>query len=204
MTVYGSIQGNTNTLRFKVDVHQYFDRKPRFVIVPKYGKMVAHMFSHQSVEAREAIELFHNVPVAITEQSSHFLLARLAWTIFPLLEIFLRKGVRRHLLRKTDDGFVVREENALNCTRAWLSARPRSASPSKRSRDNYETAQEPQDSDFESENDWAGHKRGRKRIRTWSRYGTRHSQSTEGDVGLRSGSEISVSRDANLLEDLKT
>lgn len=88
MAVYGLIHSSTNTIRFRVDVHQYFDRKPKFAIVPKYNEFVAHVFNSQSSEAREVIELYHNVPVALDEQSSEFLLARLAWTIF----YFLRRS----------------------------------------------------------------------------------------------------------------
>jgi hypothetical protein len=204
MAIYGPLHSSTNTMRFKVDVHQYFDRKPKFVIVPKYDKMVVHIFNCQSIEAREAIELFHNVPVAITEQSSRFLLARLAWTIFPLLETFLRKGVKRRLLRKTDEGFVVREENAHSCTQAWLSARPRSASPSKRPRNSNTEAQDAAGSDFEDLGDWEERKRGRKRRRRSSEVGTLDSQSTDSNDYVSSGSEVSESRDAKLLQCLRT
>lgn len=204
MTIYGPIHGSTNTLRFKVDVHQYFDRKPKFVIVPKYDKMVVHMFTCQSVEAREAIELYHNVPVAIAEQSSRFLLARFAWTIFPLLETFLRKGVKRRLLRKSDEGFTIREDDAHSCTQAWFSARPRSASPSKRPRNGNTGAQDECDSEIEDASDWEEQQRGRKRRRGLSEYDTHKSQSTDSTCCLRSGSEVSESKDAELLEYLKT
>ena len=115
MAEYASLHSDANIIRFKVDVHQYFDRKPKFAIAPKYGEMVAHMFDSKSMEAREAIELYHNVPVALGEQSTRFLLARLAWTIFPLLETFLKKGVKRRLLRKTDEGLTTREEDGDSC-----------------------------------------------------------------------------------------
>jgi hypothetical protein len=203
MAVYGPIQGSTNTIRFKVDVHQHFDRKPKFAIVPKYNKMVAHMFNSQSIEACEAIELYHNVPVAIDEQSSYFLLARLGWTIFLLLEPFLRKGVKRRLLRKTEQGYVVREEDAKSCTQAWLSARPRSGSPSKRIRSDTAGRQDAYVSEIEDMSDWEDQQRGRKRRRRSSVYDPLHSQSTDGDW-LYSSSEISESVDAKLLENLKT
>jgi hypothetical protein len=88
------------------------------------------MLNSQSIDAFEAIKLYYNVPVAISEQSSCFLLAHVAWTIFPLLKTFLRKGVKRRLLHKTEEGSIIREEDAKSCTQAWVSARPRSASES--------------------------------------------------------------------------
>lgn len=204
MAVYGPIHGSTNTIRLKVDVHQYFDRKPKFAIVPKYNKMVAHMFNSQFLEAREAIELYHNVAAAIDEQSLCFLLARLAWTIFPLLETFLRKGVKRRLLRKAEDGYVVREEDAKSCTQAWLSARPRSGSPLKRIRHDTAGAQDAYESELEEVSDLDEQHRGRKRRRKSSVHEFLVSQSTSDRDQLPSGSEISESPDASVLENLKT
>ena len=203
MAVFGPIHGNTNTIRFKVDVHQHFDRRPKFAIVPKDNKMVAHMFNSQSIEAREAIELYHNVPVGIDEQSSCFLLACLAWTIFPLLETFLRKGVKRRLLLKTEDSYMVREENAKGCTQAWLPARPRSGSPSKRIRSDTTGAQDVYDSEIEDVSDWEEQQRGRKRRRRSLIYDLLDSQSIDERDWLHSGSEISESVEAKLLENLK-
>jgi hypothetical protein len=204
MAVYGSIHGSTNTIKFKVDVHQLFDRKPKFAIVPKYNKMVAHLFNSQSIEARETIELYHNVPVRIDEQSSCFLLARLAWTIFPLLETFLRKGVKRRLLRKAEDNYTIREEDAGACTQAWLSARPRSGSPTKRTRNDAAGPQEVFDSENEIVSDTEEQRRGRKRWRTSLIHSPSDSQSTEERYWLASGSEVSESEEARLLENLKT
>lgn len=204
MAIYGPIHGSANIIRFKVDVHQYFDRKPKFAIVPKYNKIVMHMLNSQSIDAREAIELYHNVPVAISEQSSCFLLARLAWTIFPLLETFLRKGVKRRLLRKTEEGPTIREEDAKSYTQAWLSARPRSASPSKRLRNDNTGAQDTYDSEIKDMSDWEEQQQGRKRRRRSLIYGMPDSQSTDSRDWLRSGSEVSESVGAKVLENLKT
>ena len=166
--------------------------------------MVAHMFTCQSIEAREAIELYHNVPVEIDEQSSHLLLARLGWTVFQLLEPFLKKGVKRRLLRKTEQGYVVRDEDAKSCTQAWLSARPRSGSPSKRTRSDAAGAQDAYDSDIDimsEEEEDPG--RGRKRRRRSSVSDPQNSQSTDRDRP-HSGSEVSYSADSKMLDDLKT
>jgi hypothetical protein len=203
MAEYGTIQSSMNTIKFKVDVHQHFDRKPKFAIVPKYNVMVAHIFSCQSMEAREAIELYHNVPVTIDEQSPYFLLARLAWTIFPLLETFLRKGVKRCLLRKTEQGHIVREDDAQRCNQAWLFARSRSGSPSKRIRSEIAGLQDAQDYHATDSSGQEEEQRGRKRRRSYVDYEALDSQSTQ-DVWVRSGSEISESTDAQLLDNIKT
>ena len=206
MAEYASLHSNANIIRFKVDVHQYFDRKPKFAIVPKYGEMVAHMFDSKSIEAREAIELYHNVPITLGEQNSRFLLARLAWTIFPLLETFLKKGVKRRLLRKIDEGLTPREEDGDSCERIWASSRPRSASPAKRPRNERLEREEAHDWDLCNNEEWAGEEeqqRGRKRIRTSDRC-TLDSYSTDSRIWLQSGSEISESEEARLLVDLKS
>lgn len=84
---------------------------------------------------------------------------------FLLLEAFLKKGVKRRLLRKTEDGYVAREEDAKTCTQVWLFARPRSGSPSKRSRGNNAGVQDACDSEIEDVSDWEEQQRGRKRQR---------------------------------------
>ena len=165
--------------------------------------MVAHIFTCQSIEASEAIELYHNVPVEIDQQSPCFLLARLAWTIFPLLETFLKKGVKRHLLRKTEQGYIVKEEDAKSCTQAWLSARPRSVSPSKRTRNDAAGAQDAYDSDIDVLSDGEDQRRVRKRRRSSSDSDLQNSQATDQDWP-QSGSEVSYSADSKLLDDLKT
>ncbi|KAH0829877.1 hypothetical protein FOPE_10495 [Fonsecaea pedrosoi] len=197
MLRYDGIHSNRNIMTLKVDVHQYFDRKPKFVIVQKYGKMVAHFLRCRSAEEREPVELYHNVPVAIAEQHHCFLLARLAWTVFPLIELFLKKGVSRRLLRKTGEGVEVVEENARRCIQAFLDGQPRSASPTKRARKDNGEAQdacdwgsqdasgwESQDvSDWESQDasDWEEQLRGRKRRRELSVCGTQHAHLISGE-----------------------
>lgn len=188
--MYGSIHSSANIIRFKVDVHQHFDRKPKFAIVPKYDKMVVHIFSSHSFDAREAIKLYHNVPVVIDEQSPRFLLARLAWTIFPLLETFLKKGVKRRLLRKTEEGFTIKEQDAEICAQAWLSAKSRSASPTKRPRSNNTGAQDTYDLEIQDISDWEEQQRGRKKRRMSSIYGVPDSQSTDSREWLCSGWSI--------------
>jgi hypothetical protein len=112
--------------------------------------------------------------------------------------------VKRRLLRKTEEGSTIREEDAKSCTQAWLSARPRSASPSKRLRNDNTGAQDTYDSEIKDVSDWEEQQRGRKRRRRSSIYGMPDSQSTDSRDRLRSGSEVSESVGAKVLENLKT
>lgn len=67
-----------NKVRLRVDVHQIFDRKPRFAIVPKYDALVAHFFDAD--EVAEAAELYHNVPLQDLDGARiEFLLARILY-----------------------------------------------------------------------------------------------------------------------------
>ena len=206
MAHYADIHTNANLLRLKVDVHQYFDRRPRFAIVPKYGKMVVHIFNIKSMEAREAIELYHNVPLTLVEQEPRFLLARFAWTIFPLLEVFLKQGIRRKLLIRTNNGVMASWEDADSCHQIWASARPRSASPTKRQRNDLAEQKEAFETtvgDMSDSEYISMRYRGRKRRRTLSLSSDRGSQSTTNSEGVRCDSQTSNSRDAKLLVDLK-
>lgn len=203
MSVYGPMNSGANTMKLRVDVHHYFDHKPKFAIVPKYDKLVVHVCSYHSVDAREAIELYHNVPVAILGQSTCFLLARFAWTIFPLLEGFLWRGVKRQLLRRSEEGYTIRREDAEGCTKAWLSAKPHSGSPRKRLRNDNSGPQDAYDSDSDYLHDWQEPPRGRKKRRQSFISSMQDSHSTNSGNFLPSGSEVSESVDTKVLETLK-
>lgn len=133
MSQYGDRDSSSNTIRLKVDIHQIFDRKPKFAIVPKNNHMVAHIF-HATEDAVEAVHLYHNVPLQFLEGlKMEFLLARLAWTVFPHLEIFLSAGRRRKLSRVGDNGVRVEEEvHGDQCRQIYMQSRSRSLSPRKR------------------------------------------------------------------------
>lgn len=134
MSQYGDINCQANRLRLKVDVHQFFDRKPKFAIVPKTNEMVVHIFNDESPEAIEAIEMFQNVPVPLQGQDYRFVLARLAWTIFPMLDTFLKKRVARTLLRVKNNTLVEEIVSGEECYKHYgMLPKPRSLSPAKRS-----------------------------------------------------------------------
>lgn len=140
MSQYGDINSQANLLRLKVDVHQFFDRKPKFAIVPKDKEMVVHIFNDEPLEAVEAIEMFQNVPVPLQGQDYRFVLARLAWTIFPLLDTFLKKRVARTLLRNKNNTLVKEVVSGEECYKHYgMLPKPRSLSPAKRSATQMET-----------------------------------------------------------------
>ena len=89
MGQYAGVSSQSNTIRLRVDVNQVFDRKPQFAIIPKYGKLVAHVFNADDV--MEAVQLYHNVPLEpLSGKQIRFFLARMAWTVFPHLDLFLK------------------------------------------------------------------------------------------------------------------
>ena len=80
-----------NGVAFRRDIHFSFDQK-NFAIVPKDGKWVVHFFRLTD----EYGPKYHNQPIELLRGvSPAFILARLAWTIFPLLEQFLRHRLPR-------------------------------------------------------------------------------------------------------------
>ena len=202
MSRYGqaeqSIDSLSNMLRLRVDVHQLFDRKPRFAIVPKYDAMVAHMFAAD--DAVEAVQLYHNVPLQdLDGVKIEYLLARMAWTIFPLLGMFLSARRKRKVLRLgPDNDWQVRELSGEECSRFYgPTPKSRSSSPRKRTAAQA-TGQgdEPQDESSEQDNedkDLNEGRRGRKRRRS-SSVSLNHSSRTPNSEELpRSSSEGSES-----------
>ena len=86
-----------NGIALRRDIHFSFDSKS-FAIVPKDGKWVAHFFDLTDDYGPE----HHNQPIELMQEvSPAFLLARLAWTIFPLLDAFVTRGVPRVLQYRT-------------------------------------------------------------------------------------------------------
>lgn len=135
-----------------------------------------------------------------------FLLARLAWTVFPQLEIFLSSGKRRKVSRIGENGArSVEEIDGEKCYQIYAQSRARSTSPRKRNigqvnpavsadRDGtYDDEPATEDDDDEYQ------QRGRKRLRS-SRESFTYI-STSGQL-CRSSSEISASKNASLLADM--
>jgi hypothetical protein len=207
MSQYGERDSIKNTIRFKVDVRQVFDRKPRFAIVPKNGALIAHIF-RATEDAEEAVRLYHNVPLQFFEGvQMEFLLARLAWTVFPCLEILFSSGKRRKVSRIGENGVrIVEEMDGDKCYQIYAHSRARSTSPRKRNISQVNPAMSRDgdgryDHESATENDDEYPRRGRKRRRSSKVSYT--SSSTSGHL-CRSGSEVSASEDASLLASLQT
>ena len=205
MSQYGEHNSTKNTIRFKVDVHQVFDRKHSFAIVPKNNTMVAQFF-RTTDNAAEAVREYHNVPLQFLEGvQMEFLFARFAWTVFPYLEIFLSSGKRRKISRIGENGVrIVEEMDGDKCYQFYAKSRARSTSPRKRNIDQVNLGV-PRDGDGIDDDEPAteddDEQRGRKRRRPsivsiTSTSSSRHL--------CRSGSEISISENASLLVSLQT
>ncbi len=132
MSQYGEHDSTKNTIRFKVDVHQLFDRKPRFVIILKNNTLVSRIF-YATQDAAEAVRLYHNVPLQFLEGAQmEFLFVRSAWTVFPYLEIFLSSGRRRRVSRIGENGIrIVEEMDGDKCYQFYAQSRARGTSPRK-------------------------------------------------------------------------
>lgn len=100
-----------NGIALRRDIHFSFDSKS-FAIVPKNGKWVTHFFDLTNDYGPE----HHNQPVELMKEvSPAFVLARLAWTIFPLLSAFVTRGVSRILqYRIKVDGQYAKETKKLS------------------------------------------------------------------------------------------
>lgn len=108
MSLYGQYHSLGNTLRLRDDVHHIFNRQPQFAILPKGDSMVAHFFNAPDATI-EAVQRYHNVPLQHFENVRvEYLLARLAWTVFPYLGTFLSVAKQRNLI-VCDDGGVQTE-----------------------------------------------------------------------------------------------
>ena len=83
------------------DMHQAFD-DGKFVCVPKESYWVAHFFDLTNTLGR----LYHNTVLELGPGiSPKLLLVRFAWTVFPLIDQFLKMGTARNLrLRVVEEG----------------------------------------------------------------------------------------------------
>lgn len=209
---YASNNSQSNTIRLKVDVHQVFDRKPQFAIIPKHGRMVAHIFNAD--DAIEAVRLYHNVPLQpLNGKETRFLLARMAWTVFPHLDLFMKARVRRKLARLVNQKQEIQETDGDRCDQIFRGARSRSVSPRKRPAGQMTRGEElleeynEHDDDDERERDGEWQTRGRKRRRSSHNSflpSTGSCTPCGEEVVHRSGSEVSESVDAAVLISLQT
>ena len=174
-----SIDGNTNILRLRRDLHHAWDQK-KLTFVPKQTKdgsgIVLHCLDESDLAAK-----YHNLPLQGYVRRE-LLLARLAWILFPVgVYAFLAQERSRMLWVKDEKGILVPKEiSAIKCRGVAHSGRLRSTSPKKRKQNEAGvqsndasniTKQRPSSQSFDSalgslENlDMEEFSRGRKRLR---------------------------------------
>ncbi|KAL8726656.1 MAG: hypothetical protein Q9166_006578 [cf. Caloplaca sp. 2 TL-2023] len=122
-----------NGLALRPDLHDEFD-DAGFVFTRKQQQWVVHFL-------RETYNLgptYHNTTVNLKEEiSPHFLLARFAWAIFPLVRTFVDLGPKRHLYLRAgadDDNTSVIQELDIEAIKNVTQPpkKPRQTRPEKR------------------------------------------------------------------------
>ena len=121
-----SINDEANTMLLRADLHRSFDKR-RFTFLPKkQGVLVTHVLESESLR-----DIYHNVQLNTTYIAPEYFFARFAWTIFPLLKPFLRRGQRRLLLIQGQ----LQWASPAECSEfADPPSKSRSASPTKKNR----------------------------------------------------------------------
>ncbi|KAJ9634508.1 hypothetical protein H2199_008965 [Coniosporium tulheliwenetii] len=130
----GLVDDTANALALRSDIHLSFDAG-RFVFTRKRDQWVSHFLTPTSNLGPE----YHNTTVEIPS-SVHpaFLLARLAWAIFPGIRNFLIRGEKRlvTLRQETGSAWDVKELDREHlCCVLGIQPRGRSNSPTKRQRE---------------------------------------------------------------------
>lgn len=121
-----------NILLLRADLHKSFDDK-KFTFLPKDGQIVTHMLWPSC----ELSLVYHNVIMhQIDSIPPEYLLARLAWSIFPMLRVFLQCNKKRFLVsvssRNTPYLATAEECKSFGNRK---NARSRTNSPTKRARE---------------------------------------------------------------------
>ena len=138
----GAINDISNVMLLRSDLHTAFDQA-KLVFVPKRSLAAGDSFvTHLLASSTELRRLYHNTKLhPITGISHEFLLARFAWSIFPLLEGFLHDGVPRELLSVSlgeyKKPYLASAEECKLFTK-HTKLRSRSTSPKKRTRSEAE------------------------------------------------------------------
>ena len=161
-----SITDPRNLFLLRSDLHSIFDSK-KFAVVPKRSipnkdKPLLVVHSFVATADSEITQLYHNVSLqTLSGIAKEFLFARFSWTIFPLLCIFLNRGVPRALLVREEQGNTVKTFSGVQCRTMATPVRSRSISPKKRKHPDTPAAEdecEDEDLDFE---DFRGRQRRR-------------------------------------------
>lgn len=126
----------SNLVALREDIHTAFDRHRMFVFVPKQDDWLIHFLE----PSQDLGPQYHNVKARLNDGvSREHVLARFAWTIFPLVRPFLERGPKRWVraMVTDDDGSSVEEKAFMDLqtiTHRFFPPRTRSQSPKKRGR----------------------------------------------------------------------
>ncbi|KAI9832093.1 MAG: hypothetical protein M1826_002422 [Phylliscum demangeonii] len=133
----------SNMLLLRSDIHSSFDKR-RLVFVPKASCFVAHVL----VPAPELIRLYQNAKMQpLHGVSIEFLLARLAWAIFPFVEGFLDGRVPRCILVNMSGRSEEVELSAQECQELVRGKQSHQRTPSPKKRDRNDPNPERRDQD---------------------------------------------------------
>jgi len=110
-----SISDINNVMLIRKDIHDSLDRR-EFVFVPKQGDcegdIDVQIVVHKIEGSDEHTQLYHNTKLQPGPPiPAPFLLVRLAWALFPMLEGFLLAGMARKLVIHTEE----KEYSAREC-----------------------------------------------------------------------------------------
>ncbi|KAL9595890.1 MAG: hypothetical protein Q9219_006158 [cf. Caloplaca sp. 3 TL-2023] len=139
-----AISDINNMMLLRSDLHKAFDAAKQFVFVPKghqpgVGNTVIHLIS----PSEEYGPLYHNtIAYPLDLIPVPYLFARFAWVIFPLVEPFLLRNVRRSLATTT----VVQQTydpNECKEFTVFRSKRSGTGSPKKRPKPTAESVKRP-------------------------------------------------------------
>lgn len=119
-----SVDNIDNLLLLRTDLHQGLDQK-LFAFFPKGDKMMLHCMGRNAAP-------WHNVYLK-RDVCKEFLLARFAWTLYPIcLAPWLKMKKARMLWVDVNGALSVQEVGGEDCQLLAHSIRPRSTSPKKR------------------------------------------------------------------------
>ena len=147
MDQYGNLSGrggqdvidkSDNIIPFRADVHQLWDDY-QFVVVPRRRSDGSLTWAaHAMTNEAEVVELYHRVPLHPLLAPAEYILARLAYDVFPKILGFLQTGKPRWLwvpAAENPESLERRICSGSECRNFTLDqGRGRSGSPAKRSR----------------------------------------------------------------------
>lgn len=119
-----SVDDSDNVITLRSDLHTGFDQK-LFAFAPKNKKMMVHCMDRDAAD-------YHNLPLE-ANVCQEFLLARFAWTLYPIcLAPWLKMKRPRLIWVDVNGSLQAKELSGEECQRIAHASKPRSTSPKKR------------------------------------------------------------------------